>query len=230
MFHYRDEQALRLHVLPDLGAVKLSRLRCRDVQALADRLLAAGHDPSTVRNALMPLRVVYRRALRNGEVHVNPCTMIDLPAVRGRRDRIASRGQAAELIAALRLSDHALWGAAFYAGLRLGELRALRWSDIDLSAGVVHVTRSMDHKGSIVAPKSAAGVRDVPIAKVLHSLLAAHRLANVGDGYVFGSSLSTPFTPSAVMRRAGCGGVRSKRSSRSPISGYTRRGTRSPRS
>ena len=32
----------------------------------------------------MPLRVVYRRALRNGEVHVNPCTMIDLPAVRGR--------------------------------------------------------------------------------------------------------------------------------------------------
>ena len=92
------------------------------------------------------------------------------------------------------------------------------------------MTRSMDHKGSIVAPKSAAGVRDVPIAKVLHSLLAAHRLANVGDGYVFGSSLSTPFTPSAVMRRAGCGGVRSKRSSRSPISGYTRRGTRSPRS
>ena len=75
--------------------------------------------PDTIRagtNALMPLRVVYRRALRDGEVHVNPCTMIDLPAVRGRRDRIASRGQAAELIAALRLSDHALWGAAFYAG------------------------------------------------------------------------------------------------------------------
>jgi integrase len=57
-------------------------------------------------------------------------------------------------------------------------------------------------KGSIVGPKSAAGERAVPIPKVLRALLAAHRLARVGDGYVFGSSLSAPFTPSAVWRRS----------------------------
>jgi integrase len=196
------EQALRLHVLPDLGALKLSKVRRREVQGLADRLLAAGHDPSTVRNALMPLRVIYRRAVRLGELGVNPCTDLDLPAVRGRRDRIVSREQAAELIAALRPDDHALWGTAFYAGLRMGELRALRWSDVDLAAGVIRVSRSLDGKGSTIAPKSAAGVRDVPVPKVLRSLLAAHRLQRVGEGYVFGSSLTTPFTPSAVMRRA----------------------------
>jgi integrase len=196
------EQALRLHVLPDLGAVKLSKLRRRDVQALADRLLAAGHDPSTVRNALLPLRVIYRRAVRDGDVSVNPCAGIDLPAVRGRRERVASRDEAVALIAALRPTDQALWGAAFYAGLRVGELRALRWSDIDIAAGVIRVSRSMDGKGAIIAPKSAAGVRDVPVPRVLRSLLAAHRLASVGDGYVFGSSLGTPFTPSAVWRRS----------------------------
>jgi hypothetical protein len=110
------ELSLRLHLLPDLGAAKLSKLRRRDVQALADRLYAGGQDPSTVRNSIKPLQVIYRRAIRAGAVSVNPCMNLDLPAVRGRRDRIVSREQAAELIAALRPDDHALWGTAFYAG------------------------------------------------------------------------------------------------------------------
>jgi integrase len=195
------ELSLRLHVLPDVGALSIAKLRRADVQALADRLLAAGQDPSTVRNSIKPLRVIYRRAIRAGDVSVNPCTNLDLPAVRGRRDRIASRDQAADLIAALRSDDHALWGTAFYAGLRLGELRAMKWSDIDLSAGVIRVERALDQKGAMIRPKSAAGVRTVPIPKALRSLLAAHRLQRVGEGFVFGSTLTTPFTPSAVLRR-----------------------------
>ena len=67
------ELALRLHVLPDIGAIKLSNLSRRDVQALADRLLASGQDPSTVRNSIKPLRVIYRRAMRDGDVRVEPC-------------------------------------------------------------------------------------------------------------------------------------------------------------
>lgn len=165
----------------------------RDVQGLADRLLADRKDPSTVRNALMPLRVIYRRAVREGTVHVNPCTGIDLPAVRGRRDRIAAPSEAAALIAALRPDDRALWGAAFYAGLRMGELRALRWSDIDMAGGLIRVERSLDHQGTTVAPKSRAGHRVVPIPRVLRSLLATHRHVRVGEGYAFGSSLTRPF-------------------------------------
>ena len=42
----------------------------------------------------------------------------------------------------------------------------------------------------------------MPIPKALRSLLVSHRLQRVGDGFVFGSSLSTPFTASAVLRRA----------------------------
>jgi integrase len=75
----------------------------------------------------MPLRVIYRRALARGEVAVNPCTGLELPAVRGRRDRIASPAEAAALIEALPESDRALWATALYAGLRRGELLALRW-------------------------------------------------------------------------------------------------------
>ena len=145
-------------MLPDLGAVKLARLRHRDVQALADRLLAAGHDPSTVRNALMPLRTIYRRAVRLGDVATNPVSGVSLPAAPGRRDRIAAQpAEAAMLIAAVRPSDQALWGTAFYAGLRLGELRALKWSDVDLEHGVIRVEQALDQKGATIAPKSRAG-------------------------------------------------------------------------
>jgi len=92
------EAALRLHVLPALGALKLADVQRRDIQRLADELLAVGRDPSTIRNALMPLRVIYRRALEGGEVAVNPCAGLRLPAARGRRERIASPEEAATLL------------------------------------------------------------------------------------------------------------------------------------
>jgi site-specific recombinase XerD len=94
------EGALTTRIYPELGANKLSEIQRRDVQELADRLLAEGLDPSTIRNVLMPLRAIYRRALRRGVVAVSPMTGLELPAVRGKRDRIAEPEEAAKLIAA----------------------------------------------------------------------------------------------------------------------------------
>jgi integrase len=196
------EQGLRIYVYPELAGVRLSRLRRVDVQRLADRLHAGGADPSTVRNAIMPLRVVLRRALEDGVVAVNVAAGLRLPAVEGKRDRIATPSEAERLIGLLRPSDRALWGCAAYGGLRAGELRALDWSAVDLAAGVIRVEQSMDHKGSTVAPKSDAGRRSVPIPGVLRDLLITHKLETWSTGYVFGSSPTTPFTHSAVIRRA----------------------------
>jgi integrase len=63
-----------------------------------------------------------------------------------------------------------------YAGLRRGELRALRWSDLDLG-GTIRVERALDAKGETIEPKSAAGRRTVPIAAVLRDLLIEWKLA-----------------------------------------------------
>lgn len=198
----RYQQSLRLHVLPDVVGFKLARLQRRDVQALADRLVARGHDPSTIRNAIIPLRVLCRRALRDGDLGFNPCAGVELPSVRGRRDRIATPVQVAALVDAVRPDDRALWGMAFYAGLRMGEIRALQWHDVDFNAGELHVRRALDAKGGVIAPKSAAGLRTVPMARALRTLLAAHRFRRVGEGYVFGSAPARPFNHSAVLARA----------------------------
>jgi integrase len=198
------EQAMRDRLLPDLGAARLSEIRRVDVQDLVDRLQASGLDASTIRNAIAPLRAVYRRALTRGEVAVNPTAGLELPAVRGKRDRIASPDEAARLIAALLASDRALWATAMYAGLRRGELMALRWVDVDLAGGKIRVERSWDPKAGVIAPKSASAVRTVPIAVVLRDFLVEHKQATGRDaGLVFGRSAETPFDARALTRRAG---------------------------
>ncbi len=198
------EAALRDRIFPELGGKRLGDVQRRDVQRLADDLLAEGRDPSTIRNALMPLRVIYRRAVEDGDLSVNPCANLRLPAVRGRRERIASPEEAQRLLAALPERDRPAWATALYAGLRRGELMALLWEDVDLAAGVIRVERSYDDKGRVeIEPKSRAGRRTVPIVGALRDVLVDHKARQDRDGgLVFGSSAETPFVPSNLWRRA----------------------------
>lgn len=147
--------------------------------------------------------MIYRRAIEDGDIAANPSERLRLPAARGRRERIAAPVEAAALITAVRLDDRALWGCAFYAGLRRGELRALLWSDIDLAMGLIRVERSMNSYGDASEPKSRAGRRSVPIVATLRDLLIEHKFVTRRDeGLVFGSSATRPFTPTAVRKRA----------------------------
>src|SRR5215218_1750615 len=198
------EAALRDHVVPRIGRRRLGDVQHRDVQRIADELLAEGRDPSTIRNALMPLRVIFRRAVEDGDLAVNPCTHLRLPAVRGRRERIASPDEAQRLLAALPERDRPIWATALYAGLRRGELMALRWEDIDLAGGIIRVERAYDDKGRVeIEPKSRAGFRAVPIVGALRDALVEHKANQDRDrGLVFGSTAETPFVPSNLWRRA----------------------------
>ena len=198
------EAALRDRILPDLGGARLGDITRADVQEIADRMLADGLDPSTIRNALMPLRAICRRAVARGEATVNPTSGLELPAVRGRRERIASPAEAAALLAALPEADRALWATALYGGLRRGELQALRHEDVDLRAALIRVERAWDEKNRVLGPpKSAAGRRSVPVAGGLRGLLAEHQVrSGRRSGLLFGSAEEQPFTASAVWRRA----------------------------
>jgi len=189
-------------LLGALGSIKLSDLTLDDLQEYADKMLAAGAQPSTIRNSMMPVRVIC--AWRRREVLVNPTTGLRLPAVRSGRDRIASPGEAEQLLGVLKSSDRPLWAAALYAGLRRGELMALRWQDIDFAQGVINVVRAWDPKDrEMVAPKSKAGTRRVPIPAALRAFLAPAKLASGGepDALVFGVR-GEPFSASSLGERA----------------------------
>jgi integrase len=198
------EASLRLRLLPEFGAKRLSALTRNDVQDFADRLIAEGLDASTVRNALMPLRAIYRRAVARGDIAINPTRELELPAVRGRRERIATPDEARKLLAALPERDRALWATAMYAGLRRGELQALDWQDIDPAHGLIHVRRSWDRKAGPIAVKTSAGKRTVPIPSSLRALLLEHHLrtGRPQTGPVFTNGAGRPFDPSTIVDRA----------------------------
>jgi len=197
------ETSLRLRILPELGNRKFSEIRRRDVQDVADRLLGQGLDPSTIRNTLMPLRAIFRRALARGDVTVNPTRGLELPAVRGKRDRIVSPDEAEALLAALAEHDRALWATALYGGLRRGELQALCWNDVDLATGVIRVERAWDVQEGPIEPKSRAGRRKVPIPAILRDYLVEHRHGRAGVmGHVFGRADGKAFDGPTVDARA----------------------------
>src|SRR5262249_76611 len=62
-----------------------------------------------------------------------------------------------------------------FTGIRLSELRGLRWSDVDLDTGVIHVRQRADAWGKMGPPKSKAGKRDIPLTPMVANALTAWR-------------------------------------------------------
>lgn len=197
------EGAWRLRLEPRLARYKLSALTRNDVQDVVDELRAEGLNASTIGTTLNVLRNVYRRAIIRGDVSVNPTAGVEMPAVRGGRDRIASPEEGARLIAALPPADRALWATAMYGGLRRGELMALRVEDVSLGAGKIHVRRGWDAAdGKEISTKNGRE-RRVPVAAVLRDHLDEHLLGlGRSEGLVFGSTSTVPFSPTTLSNRA----------------------------
>ena len=195
---------LHEYVLPDLGGLRLSEVRRADLQALVDRLVGKGLSGSKVRNIVIPVRVVFRHALERDEINANPTSGLRLPNGIGRRERAASPGEAAELLAALPDYLRPIYATAFYAGLRRGELRGLRCDDVNLAKGVIQVRRSWDDYAGEITPKSAKGTRTVPLTALLRDHLVALKVTTGRDGsdFVFGAAADRPFTPSHIRRQA----------------------------
>jgi integrase len=199
---YRHD--LETHIYPRLGDVRLDQVRRRDIQAIVEQLTASGLSGSKVRNVVVPLQALYRRAMRDELVTVNPTVDLDLPAAGGTRDRVASVPEALALVEALDEEDRALWATAFFAGLRRGELRGLRDEDVDLERNTIYVRRGWDDVKGAIDPKSKRGERKVPVAGILRRYLLAHRArtGRRGVALFFGRTATEPFTPSHVRRTA----------------------------
>jgi integrase len=199
------ESGMRLRVLPHFAGVRLTDLQRFDLQEFADDLLADGWNPSTIQVTLLPVRAIYRRALSRGEVAVNPCSGLQLPAVRGRRERYATPAEAEALIAAVPAADRPIWATAMYGGLRRGELQALRAEDVDLANGVIRVEFGWEYREGQIPLKSDAGRRKVPISAVLRDFLDARTTASgySGRDRFFGLARGdSTFDPSKLTKRA----------------------------
>lgn len=199
------KQALDDFIIPILGRHRFNGVSTADLQALVDQWQAEGKAASTIRNSIKPLQAIYRRARAREGLAINPTHDVELPAPRPKEVEIVAPGEAAQLLAAVPDQDRGIWATALYAGLRYGELRALRWSALDFAQGIIRVRESWDAKEGSIAPKTRASQRTVPVPGVLRDALMDRRLGTGDpspDDLVFGGGEGRPFQAAVIYRRA----------------------------
>ncbi len=196
------DQAIRLRVLPTLASAPFYTVRRVHLQDLVDRLVAAGVAPATIHTTVGALGAIYGRAVQRNELEISPTHGVRVPAARNRGERFATPQEAAALLAAVPDRDRAIWATALYAGLRRGEIMGLRWTDVDLKAGTIHVRRSWDPEHGPGDTKNRRH-RRVPIVAALREHLAAERLGQPpGHDLCFGLEPGRPFRPDRLQERA----------------------------
>jgi integrase len=201
------EYALDKVLLPELGALSVVSVGPDRIAKLCRDLVDRGLKPSTVRRYTSPLGAIFTLALRRGVIATNPMSLLsedERPSGGGvRPDRhewdiqeIAALLAAATARATSRTAryDYTLLVRILVAtGLRVGEALALRWVDVDLLGGVIRVRHSLTRKGALGAPKTSAGVRDVPIEPGLVDALVMAKLDHAAEGdYVFSTTGKKP--------------------------------------
>jgi integrase len=204
------ETALRAHLEPFFSERAIGSVSKQDVADFVSGLKAKGLSPKSIHNYTSTLATLYRFAIREDWAAVNPCTGIKLEKVPDYHGiRYLEPDQIDVLIAhaqpgPYKALDAAMFGTAAMTGLRLGELCALSWRDVDWTASAIRV-RSSWVMGEFGTPKSRRSFRSVPMADPVAAGLERYFKAcgEPGDGeLVFGDPLlGGPLEKTAVLRR-----------------------------
>ena len=166
----------RLYVLPMLGGVPLRTLQPAQLQHLYGALLARGLAPKTVRNVHGVLHRALAQAVDWGLAARNVAAVVQAPKVEHPEAAALGPEEVARLLAAARDTRWAaLLTVAVATGLRQGELLGLRWADLDLDAGVLHVRRQLGRDKTFAPPKTSRGRRRVELPELAIEALRAHR-------------------------------------------------------
>jgi integrase len=187
------KQHLRIHIAPFIGHEKLATLTTPRLNAFLDQLRNAGRSIAMRRHVLTSVRTALAFAKGRGLVAQNVASGIRVKS----DDRHTATGPLkagrdfptkTELRA---LIDRApeRWRpfvvTAIFTGMRASELRGLRWCDVDLDAGTIHVAQRANTWGAMGSPKSAAGRRDIPLVPMAVNALKQWRITCPAGELVF---------------------------------------------
>jgi integrase len=180
---------LALHIVPLLGAKKLSQLTMPMIRTFEDQL-KRDRSPAMVRKVRTSLGAILADAQERGLVAQN--VVRDLRRRRRGKEKRADKrhkgklkigvdipapGEIRTFLRALQGRWRPLLLTAIFTGLRASELRGLRWSDVDLKRGELHVRQRADYFNTIGQPKSESGERSIPLPPMVVAVLREHRLA-----------------------------------------------------
>ena len=207
--------ALTKYVLPRWGAVRMTEIRAGMLETWRNELLEKGSEPewkplgpSTVRKAILVMGILFRFAMRDHIVAVNPAALVRKPAVRTRKaaeERLTPE-QLAGLFETLHGRTRIVVRIGAATGMREGETFGLGWGDVDLKARMIHVRRQYTHGEFVEHAKTDAGRHDIGIDAKLTAELTAWKLQQKpehrqADSLVIATAKGGPISASNFLSR-----------------------------
>jgi integrase len=206
----RYESIVRVHLSPALGRIKLKTLTPEHVRSLYREKLDSGLAPRSVLHIHRTLSKALKQATDDGLIPRNAAASVKPPQPRSEEIQPLSRDQVQTFLDTVRGDRmEALYVLAVTAGLRQGELLALKWEDVDLVGEypTLEVRRSLSEtrgRRNFEAPKSGRG-RHLRLSRRAVSALRAHRMRQLEErvlkaglwedhGLIFPSEVGTPMS------------------------------------
>lgn len=202
-------QIVNKHILPFFENLPPEELGEEAIQRFSDTLLARGLSLNSVRDALMILKMI----IRFGEkLSAWPHLLYDIhfPTTIEQKCEVPVLSAADQRKLLSYISGNFSFRnlgilICLYSGLRIGEVCALLWKDLDVDAGAIRVSKTVqriwlsdgndkDYSLVVGPPKTASSVRNIPICKDLMKVLRPLRKVMAEDYYVV-SNASSPLEP-----------------------------------
>ncbi len=199
--HERYCQLLRLHVVPTLGKVRLSRLNALQVQALYRSKLDEELSPNTVRKIHVALFTALKQAVRWYLVRSNVCESVTPPKEAECEVKSLSKEQVKALLsAAERTNFYALWLLSVTSGMRESEILALAWDCVDLDRGTATIKRTV-WKGKVYPPKSPRSQRTIQLSQKTIHALQEHKAKQQDSQWCFPNQVGRPMDRHGFINR-----------------------------
>lgn len=178
---------LAQHVLPVLGKKRLNQITTGDLEELFMQMQRAGYESSYANAVGVALKAVYSKARRTGVLESTMIPSFTLPkntSSLGDLPRFLEEEELNRFIRVAAERIQPMMNLALQAGLRIGELQTLKWSDIDFRRRILTVSRTWS-KGQVGPPKGGKS-RVIPLPATTIKLLMDHRKSKwTHEEYVF---------------------------------------------
>ena len=198
------QRIVRLHIVPKLGGVKLTKLCTAHVQNLMAEMIRAGKSPRLTQMAYAVLHRALTIACKWKLVSVNAADAADCPAVPKHEITPLNAEQSQRFLEAAEADRLAsLYVLALTTGCRQGELFGLEWADVDLKAATLTVRRTLvELSGKLTTnePKTSKGRRLIELPRLAVESLWSHKARLMAEGLA-GCSLVFPDSEGNYLRR-----------------------------
>jgi integrase len=199
------ESHLRAHIIPKLGSLPLTEINTKTIQSFVAHLATGGRSRKTVENVLLTLSSILRVA-RSWDYACGNFKLADLTLPREgvkKEQRCFTDEEVGKIIAAAPEPFGTILAVTSVLGLRIGEVLALRISDLDFAKNIIRIRQSVDAATrSVQAVKSQASSADVPMPSQLEARLRAHLKKHDGKSeLLFVNRRGRPFSANKLREK-----------------------------